>query len=75
MKSNAQMVQLTCKSGHVSSHVLDRVVKRNGAWCGSCGAGLSYTAEEVARAPARPSKKDIDAKGDPSLRVVAADTP
>lgn len=40
-------LQLICKSGHMSEHLLDRVLRHNDAWCPKCGADISYTSEEA----------------------------
>lgn len=37
-----KMIELLCGSGHRSTHLLVRVLRLNDAWCGKCGADLSY---------------------------------
>jgi hypothetical protein len=41
-------IELVCKSGHKSEHLLDRVLRHNDAWCSNCGADIKYVAEEGA---------------------------
>jgi hypothetical protein len=35
-------LELVCKSGHRSGHSRARVTRLNDAWCGKCGADISY---------------------------------
>ena len=41
-------IELVCKSGHKSEHLLDRVLRHNDAWCSKCGVDIKYIAEEGA---------------------------
>jgi hypothetical protein len=36
-------LELTCKSGHKSEHLRDRVLRHRDAWCSKCGADIEYT--------------------------------
>lgn len=40
--SDPSKVQLTCKHGHTSEHVRERVLRRQDAWCPKCGADIEY---------------------------------
>ena len=72
MTIREEVVQLTCKNGHVSDHLLDRVLRRNDAWCGRCGAGLPYVSDLPARAEVR-SQTDAGARPEFKLRIAVAD--
>ena len=72
MTNHEEIVQLTCKNGHISDHLLDRVLRYNDAWCGRCGAALPYVSDSPARAEVRLSE---DARVTPGfkLRIAEAD--
>jgi hypothetical protein len=53
-----ETIELTCKSGHLSQHLLHRVLRLNDAWCGQCGADLPY----LPRQDAVPPKPAADAR-------------
>ena len=41
-------LELICKSGHKSEHLLDRVLRHNDGWCPKCGADIHYTPDQDA---------------------------
>ncbi len=45
MLRNQTTLELTCKNGHHSEHLLDRVLRHDDAWCPKCGADIKYTAD------------------------------
>lgn len=48
MLQDQTRIELVCKSGHKSEHLLDRVLRHNDAWCSKCGADIQYNPEEGA---------------------------
>jgi hypothetical protein len=42
MLLNQTKLELTCRNGHKSEHLTDRVLRLNDAWCPKCGADISY---------------------------------
>lgn len=63
-------MELVCKSGHRSDHLLDRVLRLNDAWCPKCGADLKYTPAEEA-APAEPAVLPAAAKARRIVQSIA----
>ena len=57
----ASTLELVCKSGHRSDHLLDRVLRHNDAWCPKCGCDLKFTpaeAENSAEASIPPADRE-----------------
>jgi hypothetical protein len=44
-------LELTCRSGHISKHQRDRVIRRNDAWCPKCGAGIDHAGADTGGVP------------------------
>jgi len=41
-KADSDKIELVCPNGHRTTHSLARVLRLNDAWCGTCGADISY---------------------------------
>ncbi len=40
--NKSEMIELVCRGGHRTRHLLARILRRNDGWCGKCGADLNY---------------------------------